>query len=117
MNKRELGFRYEDNAARFLTEHGYTILEKNFRCKIGEIDLIGRADGYLCFIEVKYRSTSDHGFPSEAVDDRKRRKIVRTALSYMNYHKLSTDTPCRFDVVVILGHEYSLIKNAFDGIW
>ncbi|TAH72210.1 MAG: YraN family protein [Anaerolineaceae bacterium] len=117
VNKRELGTRYEENASKFLSEQGYVILEKNFRCKMGEIDLIGRSDGYLCFIEVKYRSSKEYGFPSEAVDYRKRRRIVGTALSYMNYHKLSPDTPCRFDIVVILDHKYSLIKNAFDGIW
>jgi len=116
VNKRELGSRYEDKAARFLSEQGYIILEKNFRSKLGEIDLIGKSDGYLCFIEVKYRSTSDYGLPSEAVDNRKRRRIVRTALSYMNYHKLPPDTPCRFDIVVILNNKYTLIKNAFDGI-
>lgn len=116
MNKRELGSRYEDKAARFLSEQGYIILEKNFRSKLGEIDLIGKSDGYLCFIEVKYRSTSDYGLPSEAVDNRKRRRIVCTALSYMNYHKLPPDTPCRFDIVVILNNKYTLIKNAFDGI-
>lgn len=116
MNKRELGSRYEENAARFLTEKGYIILEKNFRCRMGEIDLIGKSEGYLCFIEVKYRSSSGYGFPSEAVDNRKRRRIVRTALSYMNYHRLSPDTACRFDIVEILDHKYSLIKNAFEGI-
>lgn len=117
MNKRELGSKYEDNAARFLTEQGYVILEKNFRSKIGEIDLIGKSDGYLCFIEVKYRSSNEYGLPSEAVDERKRRKIALTALSYMNYRRLLPDTPCRFDIVVILNNKYSLIKNAFDGIW
>ncbi len=116
MNKRELGSRYEENAARYLSEQGYSILEKNFRCKMGEIDLIGKSDGYLCFIEVKYRSSSEYGMPSEAVDNRKRRKIVLTALTYMNYHKLPTDTACRFDIVVILNNKYSLIKNAFDGV-
>jgi putative endonuclease len=117
LNKREVGSRYEHNAAKFLLEQGYNILEKNFRCKMGEIDIIGESDGYLCFIEVKYRSSSGYGFPSEAVDIRKRRRIVRTALSYLNYHKLSADTPCRFDMVVILDKEYTLIKNAFEGIW
>lgn len=117
MNKRELGSRYEERAAIYLKKQGYDILEKNFRCRMGEIDLIGRSEGYLCFIEVKYRSSKGHGFPSEAIDDRKRRRIVRTALTYMNYHKLPTDTPCRFDIVLILDQEFSLIKNAFDGIY
>ena len=116
MNKRELGSRYEDTACKYLTEQGYIILEKNFRCKIGEIDIIGKSEGYLCFIEVKYRSSSEFGFPSEAVDNRKRRKIFYTAISYMNYRKYPPDTPCRFDIVVILKDRYSLIKNAFEGV-
>ena len=116
MNKRELGSRYEDSACRFLTEQGYTILDKNYRCKTGEIDIIGKNEGYLCFIEVKYRSNSEHGFPSEAVDNRKRRRIVLTALSYMNYRRFDPNTACRFDVVEILKDRYSLIKNAFEGI-
>lgn len=117
MNKREVGLRYEQKAAEFLEKQGYVIVEKNFRCRLGEIDLVGRSDGYLCFIEVKYRSGSEHGFPSEAVDYRKRKRIVRTALTYMHFNKLPVDTPCRFDIVVILNDEYSLIKNAFEGIW
>lgn len=117
MNKREVGSRYEERAAQFLIEQGYVILEKNFRCKLGEIDIIAKTEGYLCFIEVKYRSSSEYGFPSEAIDDRKRRRIVRTALTYMNFHKLPTETACRFDIVLVLDREFSLIKNAFEGIW
>lgn len=116
MNKREVGSRYEGRAAKFLEDQGYVILEKNFRCRLGEIDLIGNTEGYLCFIEVKYRSGSGHGFPSEAIDYRKRKKIINTAMTYMNFHKLPLDTPCRFDVVVILDSEYELIKNAFDSM-
>lgn len=117
MNKREVGSIYEENAAKFLRSQGYHILEKNFRCNIGEIDLIGKSDGYLCFIEVKYRSSKDYGFPSEAIDYRKRKKISLTALNYMNYRKLHPDTPCRFDIVMVLKDRYSLIKNAFEGAW
>lgn len=116
MNKRELGSKYELRAEQFLKKQGYVILEKNFRCRLGEIDLIGRSDGYLCFIEVKYRSCLGHGYPSEAVDERKRRKIYLSALTYMNYKSLPTDTPCRFDIVSIINKEYTLIKNAFEGI-
>lgn len=116
MNKREIGSRYEEQAARFIEDKGYIILEKNFRCKLGEIDLIGKSDNYLCFIEVKYRSSIGHGFPSEAIDYRKQKRIINSAMTYMNFHKLPTDTPCRFDVVVILNQEFKLIKNAFEVI-
>jgi putative endonuclease len=116
MNNRAIGTEYEGRAFEYLERNGYRILERNFRCKIGEIDLIARNDGYLCFIEVKYRSTSSKGFPSEAITPSKIRKITRTAQYYMLLHKLPTDTPCRFDAVVILDQELSLIKNAFDGM-
>ncbi len=117
MNKRELGSKYELRAAEFLKQNGYSILEKNYRCRFGEIDLIGRSEGYLCFIEVKYRSDSGYGFPSEAVDLRKIRRICRTALSYISFKKLPADTACRFDIVVILDKKFTLIKNAFEGIY
>lgn len=116
MNKRAVGSEYELKAAQYLESQGYKILHKNFRCRFGEIDLIGKSDGYLCFIEVKYRSGIQHGFPSEAVDNRKIRRIVRSALTYLHYNNLPEDTPCRFDIVEILDKDYSLIKNAFEGI-
>lgn len=116
MNKREIGRNFEQKAADFLIGKGYHILDRNFNCKAGEIDLIGRDEDYLCFIEVKYRSDIDHGFPAEAVNRRKMTRIIRTAQYYMLLHGLPQDTPCRFDVVVILNHDISLIKNAFDGI-
>jgi putative endonuclease len=116
MNNREVGTEYEQKAADFLIQSGYTILAKNFRCKIGEIDLIARNEGYLCFIEVKYRSGTSKGFPAEAITPNKIRRITRTAQFYMLLHQLPQETPCRFDAVVILEHEISLIKNAFDGM-
>ncbi len=116
MNNRAVGTRREQDAATFLTRQGYVLLEKNYRCKIGEIDLIAKDGDYLCFIEVKYRTSSAKGFPAEAITPTKILKITRTAQFYMLLHHIPQDTPCRFDAVVILGEELSLIKNAFDGI-
>ncbi|MDF2908159.1 MAG: hypothetical protein K0R34_3480 [Herbinix sp.] len=116
MNNRAVGTQFEQKASGYLEKNGYQILDRNFRCKIGEIDLIARNEGYLCFIEVKYRSSSAKGFPSEAITPTKIRRITRTAQYYMLLHKLPVDTPCRFDAVVILESELSLIKNAFDGM-
>ncbi len=116
MNKRSVGTEYERKASAYLEKYGYRILDCNFRCKIGEIDLIGKDEEYLCFIEVKYRSSSSKGFPAEAITPTKIRRITRTAQYYMLLHRLPMDTPCRFDAVVILDNEISLIKNAFDGI-
>ncbi|MDF2486155.1 MAG: hypothetical protein K0R46_2323 [Herbinix sp.] len=116
MNNRAVGTQYEDKAAGYLEKNDYRILERNFRCRIGEIDLIGKNDGYLCFVEVKYRSSSSKGFPAEAITPTKMRRITRTAQFYMLLHKLPENTPCRFDAVVILENDLSLIKNAFDGM-
>jgi putative endonuclease len=116
MNKRETGSRYEQIAADYLMESGYHIQVRNFRCRLGEIDLIAQNEGYLCFIEVKYRSSTVHGFPSEAVDKRKMMRIVRTAQYYMLVNGIPQTTPCRFDVVDILDGKISVIKNAFDFI-
>ena len=116
MNKREVGSIFEQKAADYLIQNGYKILTRNFRCKIGEIDLIATSEGYLCFIEVKYRSNTHTGLPGEAINFRKILKINRTAEYYLLTHKLPQDTPCRFDVVIILENEISLIKNAFEGL-
>lgn len=116
MNNREVGTEFEHMAADYLKKNHYEILQSNFRCKIGEIDLIAKSEGYLCFVEVKYRSSTQKGFPSEAITPTKIRRITRTAEYYMLIHNLPQDTPCRFDVVVILDSELTLIKNAFDGV-
>lgn len=116
MNNRAVGTEFEQKAAQFLTENGYQILQRNFRCRLGEIDLIAKEEGYLCFIEVKYRSGTSRGFPAEAITPNKIMRITRTAQFYMLLHKIPQDTPCRFDAVVILDREVSLIRNAFGGI-
>lgn len=91
-------------------------MKRNYYCKAGEIDIIAENEGYLCFIEVKYRGSSRDGYPYEAVDLRKMKRITKAAMFYMNMCGLPESTPCRFDVVSILGEEIELIKNAFDAI-
>jgi putative endonuclease len=113
MNKRQIGADYERRAAEYLKAQGYAIVERNFRCRTGEIDIIAREGEYLCFVEVKYRSGSGCGSPFEAVDYRKQRKILAVARYYMMCHALPTDTACRMDVVAIEGDEITLIRNAF----
>ncbi len=116
MNKREVGSGKERIAAEYLVSCGYRIREMNYFCKAGEIDIIAEEGGYLCFIEVKYRSGEANGFPEDAVDLRKAKKITRSAMFYMNSEGLPDDIPCRFDVVAILGKDITLIKNAFDAV-
>lgn len=116
MNKREVGYEYEQKAAVYLQNQGYEILESNYNMRTGEIDLIAKDGEYYAFIEVKYRSSIRNGYPEEAVDYRKMKHITKTASLYLLRHGLSEFTPCRFDVVVILKGEMKLLKNAFDAV-
>lgn len=113
-NKRKIGSTQEEKAEQFLKEQNYYIIERNFYCRSGEIDIIAKDGEYLVFIEVKYRSSADKGTPEEAVHARKIRSIVHTARFYMLRHGIPEDTPCRFDVVVIFQEEIRIIKDAFE---
>lgn len=97
-NKRAVGMDYEQEAARYLEALGYRIRERNYRCRMGEIDLIAMEGGYLVFIEVKYRAGLHTGEPQEAVDYRKQKKICLAASYYCLVHQISMEQPCRFDV-------------------
>lgn len=116
MNLRTLGTDKERTAAQYLMQNNYEILAQNYYTHFGEIDIIGKNEGYLCFIEVKYRNGAKDGFPEDAVDMRKSKRISRSALAYLNMCGLPDTTPCRFDIVSILNDEISLYKDAFDYI-
>ena len=113
MNRRETGVRYEEVAARALYARGYRILERNFRCRFGEIDIVARHKGVRVFVEVKYRRDLRSGFPEEAVDRRKQEAIRRTAEVYMHRHGYDWWAGCRFDVVAIAGEDIRVIEDAF----
>ena len=112
-NRRKTGARYERMAGAYLTEKGYEILEYNFRCRMGEIDIVARDGEYLVFCEVKYRSDDRRGHPAEAVDWKKQQIISKCALFYIASHGLS-DPSCRFDVISFQRDAATLYKNAFD---
>ncbi len=114
-NKRTVGTKNETVAADFLAKKGYTILEKNYRNRFGEIDLIAKDGGVLVFAEVKFRSTEAFGDPMEAVGYAKQKKISRTALYYYASHGYIENAPCRFDVVAIYGDgRMEHMENAFE---
>lgn len=113
-SKRALGAQYERAAVRYLEEQGYRILCRNFTCRQGEIDIVAREGGYLCFVEVKYRRSTDWGDGLAAVDFRKQQRISRTALYYLARNGYGTETPCRFDVIGITPCQTTLLKNAFE---
>lgn len=97
-----------------MREKGLKILEMNFRCRMGEIDLIARDGRYLVFVEVKYRSTGNQGGAVDAVGREKQRAISKVAAYYLLTHCKSMDIPCRFDVIGIEGEEIQWIQNAFN---
>ncbi len=108
----------EAEAVAHLENEGYIILKKNFRCKLGEIDIIAADGDTLAFIEVKTRSTEKYGKPGEFVNYKKQNKIIKTALQYIVLNNL-TDWMSRFDIVEVLVDKddkvksISLLKDAF----
>ena len=112
-NKREVGANYEKIAGEYLILQGYEIIEYNFYSRIGEIDIVAKHNGYLVFVEVKYRENGEKGHPLEAISLKKQSKISKCAVYYLKKKHLC-EHPVRFDVVSVLGEEIQLIQNAFD---
>ncbi len=112
-NKRSIGNQYEKQAGEYLKKQGYEILEYNFYSRGGEIDIIAIHEGYLVFVEVKYRENDRAGHPLEAVSVSKQRSICKCAAYYLKKRGLY-DASIRFDVVGILGNKIQVIQNAFD---
>lgn len=107
----------EDIAFRKIKKLGYKCIERNYRCVLGEIDLIARHDDYLVFIEIKTRKGRDTGYAKEAVNIRKKRQISKAALNYMK-EKNCSDVKARFDVVAVSicqdKPDIEVIQNAFE---
>lgn len=99
MKNIEIGKFGEDKAVEFLKRNGYKIIERNFKTRIGEIDIIAKRKREIVFIEVKTRSSDDFGFPEESVNERKIRKIEKVAEIYMNKKKINL--PFSFEVLSI----------------
>jgi putative endonuclease len=120
MGKKELGKKGEEKALRFLKKRGYRIIENNYVCKMGEMDLIAKEKDTLAFIEVKTRTSTMFGPPQLAVNSSKQRQLSKVALYYLKEKRLE-DVKARFDVVAILlgqkGEEIELIRDAFDLNW
>ncbi|MDW7772060.1 MAG: YraN family protein [Desulfobulbaceae bacterium] len=108
----------EEIAVSFLKKSGYAIIERNYRKRYGEIDIIAEDGGELVFIEVKTRKSSSFGSPFEAVDSRKQEKMSRVAMAYMISRSL-TEQAARFDVVAVRLEakqqpKVELVKDAFE---
>jgi len=108
----------EDRAARYLAERGYAVLERQWRCRFGELDIVARSPGgVLCFVEVKRRGRGAIGLPREFVDGHKRERLRRAAGAYMSFRGL--DVPARFDVAEVYeesggGLRVVYLENAFE---
>lgn len=117
MTNQSIGKTGEDAAAVFLKGKGCRILERNFKCRLGEVDIVACDGETICFVEVKTRSSEDFGLPQEAVSRQKQTQISKTALHYLKTKKLF-EKSARFDVVSVLYKgsvpKIDLIKNAFE---
>ncbi len=109
-----IGKDYEEKAAEYLVRQGMKILCRNFRCRQGEIDVIGLQGEYLVFVEVKFRASAAGGFPEEAVGWQKQKRICRTALYYLYTHPAYETRPVRYDVVAVCGGRIRWYKDAFE---
>jgi ribonuclease HII len=113
-NMRTLGTEEEARAAEYLASCGIRIVEKNFRCRQGEIDLIGEdTDGTLVFFEVKYRSGSQYGTAAEQITPAKQQTICEVSDFYRYVHHVGPDARIRYDAVAIDGDRIRWIRNAF----
>jgi len=117
-HKQALGKTGEDLAAAFIVQAGMRILERNYKSKGGEVDIIAKDGNVLVFVEVKCRKTLNYGVPQLAVTPFKQRQISKAALTWLAQQRIR-DTDARFDVIAIQMHPagnptIEHIRNAFD---
>ena len=108
----DTGARAETGAVAALQRAGYRIVERNYRCRAGELDIIARDGDVLAFIEVRSRGDSSHGHAAEMVGPAKRRQVARIAAHYLALVRPEIDR-VRFDVVAITGGEIEVLKDAW----
>lgn len=100
-----------------LQQQGYRILARNYRCRLGEIDIVAEESGVLCFVEVRSLATRAFGDPLETVNQAKQRRILQAAGHYLTVHR-SHHRQVRFDVVGIVYQpslQIQLVRHAFEG--
>ncbi len=118
-SRRQIGNNGEDIALVFLVEKGYELVQRNYRVRSGELDLVMRDGDCLVFVEVRCKTRIAHGTPLETVNFAKRRQIERTARHYLHRYKIDESVHCRFDVIGIVMPANSPpviehIENAFN---
>jgi putative endonuclease len=112
-----LGTSAEVQAEKFLVQQGLRPHARNYRCRLGEIDLIMQDADTLVFVEVRLRTNTRFSSAAESVDHRKQQKLLRAAQFYLQQHQLTESVQCRFDVVAFTGSRTipEWIQNAFAG--
>lgn len=116
LTKTHLGHAIESHVSLYLEKQGFRLLHRNFRCKLGEIDLIGLHQNQLLFVEVRYRRNQRYGSAAASVDFRKQQKLIKTARFFLLTHPKMANYACRFDVVAVTlkeTYEIDWIQNAF----
>ena len=109
---REKGNVAESRASEALTSAGYKVVERNYNTRVGEIDIIATKDGFICFVEVKYRNPRGFGTAIDAITRTKMRKILMTAKNYL--HEIGkSDADYRIDAVVLDGKEIEIVPNIY----
>jgi len=108
----ERGADAEARAVHVLEREGYRIVERNFRCKTGELDIVAFQGEVLCFVEVRSRADDAHGDAAEMIDRRKQRQVARVAMQFISLRNPSF-ARSRFDVVAITGDRVELIRDAW----
>jgi putative endonuclease len=110
--KQDQGRRWEQAALAHLRRHGLALVEANFRCKGGEIDLVMRDGDSLVFVEVRQRASRDHGGAAASITPAKIRRLARAAQYYLL--RFPALPPCRFDVIAIDGGHLDWLRNAIE---
>ncbi|UTW45166.1 YraN family protein [bacterium SCSIO 12696] len=122
------GKRAEQLAAQYLARAGLTIIERNYRCRGGEIDLIANDGEQLVFVEVRYRQQDHFGSAAESINYHKQKRLTKTALHYLQKRQLAETASCRFDTICISpksgtsklwtrwppGYQIQWLRNAFN---
>jgi putative endonuclease len=109
----KIGADAESRAEQYLHSKGLKTIEKNYLCKVGEIDLIMKDEDSLIFVEVRFRKNNHFGSAAESVDYKKQTKIRKSAEHYLIYNRAYSRYAKRFDVVAITGSELSWLQGAF----
>lgn len=112
VDRQAIGQAGEDAALQHLQRQGLTLVERNVRCKGGELDLIMRDGQVLVFVEVRRRADGRHGGASASISFAKQQRLIRAAQFYLL--RYASAPPCRFDVVAIDGDQLSWIRNAIE---